>query len=145
MRSLLIAISLIAVSATSSFADPYADRSAIMKSIGKAVGSVAGIAKGDEPFDAAAVAAGLTAINDAALKIDVVALFPAGSDTGKSSASPKIWEDFAGFTAAMDKFKSATAAGVATPPADLVAFQKQFGEITENCGACHSVYRAKKG
>ncbi len=37
MKKLLLAFSLVLLSATSSFADPYADRSAIMKAMGKAV------------------------------------------------------------------------------------------------------------
>lgn len=145
MRRLILCTTMCVLIATVSFADPYADRSALMKSFGKAVGAMAGIAKGDTPFDAAAVAAGLNAINNSALKFDVAALFPAGSGGGESTASPKIWEDLAGFTAASDKYKADTAAAVASPAADLAAFQKQFGAITENCGACHSVYRIKKG
>ncbi len=145
MKKLLLAFSLVALSATSSFSDPYADRSAIMKAIGKAVGSVAPIAKGEVPFDAAAVAAAFATINENAQKVDVAVLFPVGSNTGESTAAPKIWEDAAGFQAAMDKFKADTAAAVAANSADLATFQAQFGAVTKNCGACHEVYRIKKG
>jgi cytochrome c556 len=145
MKRLFLALSLTAMAASVSYADPYADRSAIMKAIGKAVGSVAPIAKGEAPFDAAAVAAALNAINAEAQKVDVAVLFPEGSNTGESTAAPKIWEDMAGFTAAMDKFKAATAAAAAANPADLAAFQAEFGKVTENCGSCHQVYRIKKG
>jgi cytochrome c556 len=145
MKRLFLALSLTAMAASVSYADPYADRSAIMKAIGKAVGSVAPIAKGEAPFDAAAVAAALNAINAEAQKVDVAVLFPEGSNIGESTAAPKIWEDMAGFTAAMDKFKAATAAAAAANPADLAAFQAEFGKVTENCGSCHQVYRIKKG
>lgn len=145
MKKLFLALSLTAMATTASYADPYADRSAIMKAIGKAVGSVAPIAKGEAPFDAAAVAAALTEISAQAAKIDVATQYPEGSNTGESTAAPKIWEDMAGFTAAVDKFKADAAAAAASNPADLAAFQAQFGKVTENCGACHQVYRIKKG
>ena len=50
----------------------------------------------------------------------------------------------AGFTAAMDKFKTEAAAAAAANPADLAAFQAEFGNLTKNCGACHETYRIKK-
>lgn len=145
MKKLILAFALSALSATAAFSDPIEDREAIMKAMGKAVGSVAPIAKGEAPFDAAAVAAAFAAINENAAKIDVATLFPAGSNTGESTASPKIWEDAAGFQAAVDKLKADAAAAAAANPADLEAFQAQFGAVTKNCGACHETYRIKKG
>lgn len=145
MKKLILAFALTALSATASFADPIADRQAIMKAVGKAVGSVVPIAKGEAPFDAAAVAAAFATINENVQKMDVAALFPAGSETGDTTASPKIWEDMAGFQAAVDKYKADVAAAVAANSADLPTFQAQFGAVTKNCGACHEVYRIKKG
>ncbi len=74
-------------------------------------------------------------------KFDVDALFPAGSDSGDTKASPKIWEDMAGFKAAEDKFEADVAAALAAPAQDLDAFKAQFGAIAANCGACHQTYR----
>ncbi len=145
MKKLILAFALAALSATASLADPIADRQAIMKAVGKAVGSVVPIAKGEAPFDAAAVAAAFATINENVQKMDVAALFPAGSETGDTTASPKIWEDMAGFQAAVDKYKADVAAAVAANSADLPTFQAQFGAVTKNCGACHEVYRIKKG
>ncbi len=145
MKKLILAFALTALSATASFADPIADRQAIMKAVGKAVGSVVPIAKGEAPFDAAAVAAAFATINENVQKIDVATLFPAGSEVGDTTASPKIWEDMAGFRAAVDKYKADVTAAVAANPADLAAFQAQFGAVTKNCGACHETYRIKKG
>lgn len=145
MKKLILAFALTALSATASFADPIADRQALMKANGKAVGSIVPIAKGEAPFDAAAVAAAFAAINEGAMKLDVATLFPAGSDKGDTTASPKIWEDAAGFQAAVDKFKADAAAAAASNPADLAAFQTQFGTLTKNCGTCHETYRIKKG
>ena len=88
----------IAVFSASANADPIKDRQAIMKDQGKTVGSITPIIKGEKPFDAAAVIAALKHLNEDAQKIDPATLFPAGSDKGgETTASPKIWEDNAGF------------------------------------------------
>lgn len=144
MKKLFLGISILALTSVVALAGPIDDRKALMKSFGKAVGGLAPIAQGKAPFDAAAVAAGLATLNEAAMKFDVAALFPAGSDTGDTAAAPKIWEDMPGFTAAADKYKADVAAAVAAPAADLPAFQAQFEAITKNCGACHGTYRLKK-
>jgi cytochrome c556 len=143
MKKLFLALSLAAVASTAVFADNLEDRENLMKALGKAVGSVAPIAKGEAPFDAAAVAAAFDAINAEAQKIDVAVLFPAGS-TGES-ASPKIWENLPDFEAKVAQFKADAAAAAAAKPADLAAFQAEFGKVTKNCGTCHETYRIKKG
>jgi cytochrome c556 len=144
MRKLLLAISALALAGSAASADPIADRQAIMKSNGKAAGALAPIVKGEKPFDAAVVLAALTTLNENAQKIDVAALFPPGSDKGKTAASPKIWEDMAGFQAKVDKFKADTAAAVAAPAKDLDALKVQFGMLGKNCGGCHETFRLKK-
>lgn len=145
MKKLLLAISLFALTASAASADPIADRKALMKANGKAAGQLAAIAKGEAPFDAAAVLAALTTINDDAQKLDVAVLFPAGSDTGDTTASPKIWEDMAGFQAKVDKFKTDAAAAVAAPPADVDGVKATLGVLGQNCGGCHEMFRVKKG
>lgn len=117
MVRLLLAAAAFSLVGTTAFADPADDREALMKSFGAALGQLAPIAKGEKPFDAAAVMTALETLNTQAQKLDVAALFPAGSDAG-SRASPKIWEDPAGFQAAADKFKADVASVVAAPPAD---------------------------
>jgi cytochrome c556 len=142
MKKLLLAVSALAVISGSAFADPIADRKAIMKERGGIVGGqLAPIAKGEKPYDAAAVLAALQALDANAKKFDVDALFPAGSETGDTKASPKIWEDMAGFKAAADKFAADVAAAVAANPQDAAAFQPLFGAIASNCGGCHQAYR----
>lgn len=144
MRKIFLAAPLLAMAATVAMADPIEDREAIMKGFGKAMQSLAPIAKGEAPFDAAVVAAGLAAINEGAQKIDVVALFPPGSNTGESTAAPAIWENFDDFTARAEKLKSDAAAAAAANPADLDAFRAIFGGVAGNCGGCHEKYRIKK-
>ncbi|MBA8876722.1 c-type cytochrome [Phyllobacterium myrsinacearum] len=135
----------LAVFSAAAGADPIADRQALMKDQGKAVGSLAPIAKGEKPFDAAAVLAALNKLNDDAQKIDPAKLFPVGSETGgETTASPKIWEDNAGFVAAVNKYKADATAAAAAKPQDLASFKLAFAQVSQNCGACHQTYRIKK-
>lgn len=145
MRTLILAVSALAFFGSAAFADPIADRQAIMKANGKAVGAIAPMVKGEKPFDATTVLDALKTLSEDAQKIDVAALFPAGSETGgDTEASPKIWEDMAGFQAKVDKFRVDTAAAVAAAPADLDALKAEFGKVTSNCGGCHETFRIKK-
>ncbi|UCI06786.1 c-type cytochrome [Mesorhizobium sp. B1-1-8] len=144
MRKLVIAISMLAFAGTMAAADPLQDRQALMKERGKLAGQVSKIVKGDEPFDAAAVLTTLQALQANAEKFDAETLFPAGTDQGKTTASPKIWEDMAGFKAAGDKYLADVRAAVAAPPADVDALKTQLNTIGGDCGTCHQTYRIKK-
>ncbi|MDF3216084.1 cytochrome C556 [Mesorhizobium sp. M7A.F.Ca.CA.001.09.2.1] len=145
MRKLVIAISMLALAASAAFADPILDRQALMKERGKIVGGLSKVVKGEEPFDAAAVLTQLQALQANAEKFDADALFPAGSDTGDTTASPKIWEDMAGFKATNAKYVADVKAAAAAAPADVDALKAQFGAIGSDCGTCHQTYRVKKG
>lgn len=141
MKRLILAISAVALVSGAAFADPIADRKALMKERGGLVGQLAPVAKGEKPFDAAAVLAALQGLAANGDKFDVDALFPAGSDSGDTKAAPKIWEDMAGFKAAEAKFEADVDAAIAAAPQDLDAFKAQFGAVAANCGACHQAYR----
>ncbi|MBZ9694782.1 cytochrome C556 [Mesorhizobium sp. B2-3-14] len=145
MRKLVIAISMLALAASAAFADPILDRQALMKERGKIVGGLSKVVKGQEPFDAAAVLTQLQALQANAEKFDVEALFPKGTDTGDTTAAPKIWEDMAGFKATEDKYLADVKAAVAAAPADVDALKTQIGTIGSDCGTCHQGYRVKKG
>ncbi|MER8845234.1 MULTISPECIES: c-type cytochrome [Mesorhizobium] len=145
MRKLVIAISMLALAASAAFADPILDRQALMKERGKIVGGLSKVVKGEEPFDAAAVLTQLQALQANAEKFDVEALFPKGTDSGDTTAAPKIWEDVAGFKAAEDKYLADVKAAVAAAPADVDALKTQIGTIGSDCGTCHQGYRVKKG
>jgi cytochrome c556 len=137
----LLAIAVLVAPAS---ADALADRQALMKDQGKTVGSITPIIKGEKPFDADAVKAAFTHLNEDAQKIDVATLFPAGSDQGKTTASPKIWEDNAGFVAAVAKYKKDAAAAAEANPKDLESFKVVFNQVGENCASCHKAFRIKK-
>jgi cytochrome c556 len=69
--------------------------------------------------------------------------FPAESKTGnETKASQKIWDDNAGFKAAVAKFEADAAAGKAATK-DLDSFKVAFGAATQNCQSCHESYRLK--
>lgn len=121
--------------------DPVAERRNLMKTVGAATREGAAIAKGDVPFDAAKAQAVLKVYVDAARKMP--SLYPDNAKTGgDTTASPKIWEDLAGFKAALVKFETDAGAGVST--ASLDGFKAAFGNATKNCGSCHEAYRIKK-
>ena len=145
MRKFILAVSAIVFVTGAAYADVIADRQAIMKENAKHVGVLVKMVKGEADFDAASVQAALTALNDNVQQIDVAASFPAGSDQGDTTASPKIWEDMTGFQAEIDKFKAATAAAVAAPAPDIEALKTQVGVIGERCSSCHETFRIKKG
>ncbi|MDQ0392353.1 c-type cytochrome [Labrys monachus] len=144
MKRFAIAAALVSFGVSVAFAGPIEDRQALMKGIAGATKEAAGYAKGTTPFDAAKVKALLQVYVDGAAKLPT--LFPEDSKTGgtdPTTASPKIWEDMAGFKAHADKLGAdATAAMAAT---DQASFAKAFGVIASNCNACHGVYRVKKG
>ncbi|CAM5772960.1 cytochrome C556 [Labrys miyagiensis] len=143
MKRFVIAAALVAVGVTTAFAGPIEDRQALMKAMAKNTKEAAGYAKGDTPFDAAKVKALLQVYVDDAAKLPT--LFPDDSKTGgtdPTTASPKIWEDMAGFKSHAAKLSAdATAAMGAT---DQASFAKAFGTLASNCNSCHGAYRIKK-
>jgi cytochrome c556 len=145
MRKLIFAISALALVTSAALADPLADRKALMKSNGAAMKELTGFVKGEAAFDAAAVLAALNKLSADAQQMDPATLWPAGSDTGDTTSSPKVWQDAAGFQAAIDKFRADTAAAVAAAPADVDGLKAQMGAVGSNCGACHETFRVKKG
>ena len=70
------------------------------------------------------------------------ALFPESSDQKPSEASPRIWQEFADFTARANDFALASkdlrnSAGTA----DQKAVIKAAMRVADSCKACHSAYR----
>ena len=133
-----LALGLSAVMAQS---NPIAERQQAMKALGGATREGAAMAKGDAPFDAAKAQAIFKTYGDVAKKAPT--LFPDNSKTGgETTASPKVWEDQAGFKAAFVKFDTDAAAGASVTTLD--GFRTAFGAATKNCGACHEAFRVKK-
>ncbi|MGB3500297.1 MAG: cytochrome c [Mesorhizobium sp.] len=144
MKRILAALAIVVLAAGAASADVISDREALMKERGGAVGALSKVAKGETAFDAAAVMAQLQALQaNAAKAADIDALWPEGS-AGDSEASPKIWEDRAGFKAAADKYLADVEAVLASAPADAAALGAAIPRIATNCGVCHGAFRVKK-
>lgn len=138
------AIVFVALSASIGFAqsDPIAQRKALMKEVGGATGRVAAILKEEAPFSVETVNASLDVYIRAAK--EMAALYPDTSKTGgDTTASPKIWEDKAGFEVALAKFGSDSEAAK-SKITDIASLRTAFGDVTKNCGACHQVYRVQR-
>jgi cytochrome c556 len=141
MRKLILAISTVALAVSAAYADPIADRRAIMKERGGLIGGLVKMVKGETEFDAAAVQKTLDGLKANEAKVDIDALFPAGSDKGDTKADPKIWSDMDGFKAVNKKYSDAVDAAAAAPAADKEALGAQLQTLGGLCGECHKTYR----
>lgn len=120
--------------------DPRVVRHELMEEVGDAAKVVGAMLKGEREYDAAAVAASLATFGDAATKFGD--LFPPGTETGADTeAAPAIWEDRAGFDAALQDLADATAAAVTAAPATLEEAKPVLGPIFKTCKGCHDTYR----
>ena len=147
MKVLPILIGVLAL-ATQSLAadDPIAVRQALMDNNGTAAAVAGGILKDEIPHNPAVAKGAIFALNATALAYGN--FFPEGSvDPARSHASPKIWEDAAGFAAELGKFQAATAAAVAAAgkegPADKATFASAMQPIFSGCKSCHEAYRTE--
>jgi cytochrome c556 len=147
MKRVLFAGTALAVLTASAVAwaamDPIATRQAVMKNNGAAIGTLAKMAKGEAPFDAAAANLAVRVIFNGAVGFSD--LFPAGTETGgETKASPKIWEDMAGFKAKDAELVDAAATVMATPITDVDGVKAALGTLGKACQGCHETYRVKK-
>lgn len=129
--------------ATAAYADAISDRQKLMKGIGGATKTAGEMVQGKTPWDAAAAKAAMATISANAKAFPT--LFPEGSETGgDTEASPKIWQDSAGFQELAAKLASTAEAAGNAADDGLDAFKPAFGAMAANCKACHEDYRLKK-
>ena len=130
--------------------DVIKQRKDLMKANGQQAKIAADMMKGDRPFDMATAHKIFAAFEDAATKMPD--LYPAGSESEAGSPaaddfSPtaKVWENMADFKARLAKFGDDAKAADASVK-DLDSFKAALTNIGKNdCGACHQIYRQKKG
>ena len=68
--------------------------------------------------------------------------FPVGTDIKPSEASPKIWSDFKGFTAAAQlNWKATISLAEAAKIGDRSSVIIAFRETAKSCKSCHETYR----
>jgi cytochrome c556 len=130
--------------------DPIKTRKDLMKANGDQAKQLSDMAKGEKPFDLAAVHKAFAQFEDAASKMPN--LYPANtqSEAGSPAAddftpTAKVWEDMADFKARFGKFgEDAKAANASVT--DVESLKTVLGTMGKNdCGGCHQIYRAKKG
>ncbi len=79
----------------------------------------------------------------APIAASVVAMFPSGSDGGRTK--PEIWSDRAGFEkAAADLVSAANALAALADSGDMGKIGAAAGAVGKACGSCHKPYRAAK-
>ena len=135
---------LLGVGAVWAQQDSVKEVQALMKGNGKNAGAVAAMVKGEKPYDQATVDTALAQFEDTAKKLPN--LFPVSAKgvkpEGDYSASPKVWEDKAGFDARIASF--AKVVGEAKGKIkDLDTLKANFPAVGKECGACHETFRVK--
>jgi cytochrome c556 len=138
----ITALALVGLLTTGAFAqgtDPAAivkERQALMKSMGGAMRGASDLT-GQAAIDQAKVFA--------ADFDKLPTLFPEGSVTDDSAASPAIWENAAGFAAEIGKAQAQAAVILAAAEAgDMAAYGKGIQGLGAVCGECHQGFRLKK-
>jgi len=142
---LVVAAVLFGATAVVAQQDLIEQSHASMKANGKALGgTLSPMARGDKPYDQAAVDAALAQLEESAKKIP--SLYPASvkdvKQTSEYTPSPKIWEDRAGFDAATANFAKAVSEAKGKIK-DLDSLKATMPSIGKSCSGCHETYRVK--
>lgn len=147
MRRAVLVIAAVLFGATAVVAqqDLIDQSHASMKANGKALGgTLSPMARGDKPYDQAAVDAALAQLEDSAKKIP--SFYPASvkdvKQTSDYTPSPKIWDDKAGFDAAVSSFVKAVSEAKGKIK-DLDSLKATLPTIGKSCSGCHETFRVK--
>ncbi|WP_166305871.1 c-type cytochrome [Bradyrhizobium sp. 2S1] len=148
MKRIVVVAAMLALSAGAVVAqqDQVNKTQAQMKETGKNAGAIAAMIKGEKPYDQATVDAALAKFEDTAKKLPT--LFPESTKglkpEGDYSASPKIWEDKAGFESHIASFTKVVA-DTKGKVKDVDTLKAEMPGLFKQCGGCHETYRLKKG
>ena len=142
MRRIFVAAfaGLVSIGAGVAADDPIHARKALMEANGKVSKPIVAIMKG-APFQLQAVQAALKQFIETSEK--AAALFPPGSDKGKTEALPVIWANKSDFDARLAKLGTDSKAALAAIK-DKATFNANMPAVFKNCGGCHELYRAKE-
>ena len=135
---------LLGVGAVAARQDQVKQTQAQMKGNGKNAGALVAIVKGEKPYDQATVDAALAQFEDTIKKFPT--LFPDSikgmKPEGDYYASPKVWDDKAGFDEHIKSFAKAVADAQGKIK-DLDTLKAVLPTIGKQCGGCHETYRIK--
>ena len=137
IRRLFPCLMILAFSVACTSNNVASDREELMEGVRDAAKPVGAMLKGEKEFDADTLQESLTVFAEAADKLS--SLVPEGSSGGE--ASPAIWDDPDGFSAAIKKWKDATAAAIEAAPQTLDTARPVMKSVMGNCKSCHEDYR----
>jgi cytochrome c556 len=146
MRTVMVVGALLlGVGAVAAQQDQVNKTQLAMKSNGKNLGGVlSAMAKGEKPYDQAAVDAALNGLQDVANNFP--SLFPESikglKPDGDYYASPKVWTDRKGFEEHAASFAKAVTEAKSQIK-DLETLKVAVPVLGKQCGGCHETYRVK--
>lgn len=147
MIRVLMALVAVAAAATTVVAqqEVASRQDALMKSLAKSqYGVLSRIARGQSPYDQAAIDAALAQMEEAVGKIAVTfATNPKMHlPEAKYSSSPKIWENKADFESKIPPVLAAIK-GAKGKITDVASAKAAFDDINGKCNGCHDTYQLK--
>jgi cytochrome c556 len=135
---------LLGIGAVMAQMDQVKQTQTMMKGNGKNAGALGAMVKGEKPYDQATVDTAIAQFEDTVKKFPT--LFPEGTKgmkpEGDYYASPKVWEDKAGFDEHIASFAKAVADAKGKIK-DLDTLKVALPVIGKQCGGCHETYRVK--
>jgi cytochrome c556 len=142
---IVVGVLLFGLGAVSAQQDALKNAQTVMKATGKNTGTLAAMVKGEKPYDQAAVNASLAVLEETARKLPT--LFPESMKGQPSdddySASPKIWENKADFSAHIATFAKVVADAKGNVK-NLATLKAAVLTIGKSCSSCHETFRIKK-
>ena len=117
----------------------------LMKTLGKNMyGTLSKMVKGEIPYDQAAVAAALAALESEVVKTPAAFATNPKEDVANATfgSSQKIWQSKADFDAKVPPVSKAIA-DVKGTVKDVASLKVAFDSINGKCGDCHETFRVK--
>jgi cytochrome c556 len=140
MKSILAAAGLLALGVTVAVAQSNAveQRQALMKEMGAQSRTLGNMMRGQAPYNAEQVQAGLKVFSENAKKAGPLFAEKTGSE--KSAALPAVWETKANFDSIMGKLDQDARTAMSTIK-DEATLKTELPKVLQNCGTCHQTYR----
>jgi cytochrome c556 len=109
-----------------------------MKEMGAQSRTLGNMMRGQAPYDAAQVQAGLKVFAENSKK--AAPLFNERGDPQKTGALPAVWESKANFDSLSMKLSQDAQTAMSTIK-DEATLKSELPKVLQNCGTCHQTYR----